>query len=191
MEVINKEPVIYIICGKARSGKDTISQIIRDYYEKNDKKVLNLQYSSYIKEYAKKISDWDGSDETKPRQLLQQLGTEIIRFKIDMLFFVKRICSDIQVYSYFFDCLTISDARTKTEVDVPKENFDNVIAIHVERPNFDNGLSEEQKNHFTEVELDDYNKYDYRIINDGDLDKLKESVEGILIGLENKKGVRK
>ncbi|MDD2377290.1 MAG: hypothetical protein PHD10_01390 [Bacilli bacterium] len=185
MEIVNKEPVIYIICGKARAGKDTISEIIKEYYEKNNKKVLNLQYSSYIKDYAKKISDWDGSEEKKPRALLQQLGTEIIRFKIDMLFFVKRICSDIQVYSYFFDCLTISDARTKEEVDVPKEKFNKVVAIHVDRPNFDNGLTEEQRKHFTEIELDDYDKYDYKIINDGDLEQLKEKVEVILRGIEN------
>ena len=49
-----------------------------------------------------------------------------------------------------------------------------MVAIHIERPNFDNGLTEEQKNHPSEKDLDDYDKYDYRIINDGTLEELKK-----------------
>ena len=185
MKLRQEEAMTFIICGKARHGKDTVAEMIREYYEKNSKKTLNLQYSSYIKEYAKKISNWDGSEETKPRELLQQLGTSVIREKIDSLFFVKRICSDIQVYSYFFDIITISDARAKVEVDIPKEKFKKIIAIHVNRPNFDNGLTEEQKKHFTEVDLDDYDKYDYKVENNGTLEELKDKVYKLLEVIEN------
>ena len=48
-------------------------------------KMISLQYGSYIKEYAKKISNWDGNEETKPRELLQQLGTNIIRKNMCLL----------------------------------------------------------------------------------------------------------
>lgn len=167
---------IYLICGKARNGKDTVANLLEKIYNEKNKKVINLQYSSYIKEYAKKISGWDGSEETKPRTLLQELGTDIIRTKIDSLFFVNRIIGDIKVYSYYFDVITVSDVRAKVEIDVPKENIDNIIAVNVIRPNFDNGLSLEQKQHFTEIDLDDYNKFDYEIINDGTLEQLEEKV---------------
>ncbi|NLL44416.1 MAG: hypothetical protein GX247_01955 [Mollicutes bacterium] len=180
MEIYNHNPIIYIVCGKARHGKDTVAGMIREICEEKGLKTINLQYSSYIKEYAKKISNWDGSEETKPRELLQKLGTEVIRQNIDYLFFVKNICNDIRVYSYFFDIITISDSRFKVEVDIPRENFDRVVAIHIERPNFDNGLTEEQKNHPSEKDLDDYDKYDYRIINDGTLEELKEKVREIV-----------
>lgn len=180
MELKEKQPKIYIICGKARHGKDTIAEMIQDIYKEKQKDILNLQYSSYIKEYAKKISDWDGSEETKPRELLQQLGTQVIREKIDELFFVKRMIGDIQVYSYFFDALTISDARFKVEADMPREKFDDVVIIHVVRPNFDNGLTEEQKKHRTEIDFDDYDKYNYTIINDGTLEELRQKVEEII-----------
>lgn len=180
MKLKEKQPKIYIVCGKARHGKDTIAEMIRNYYLENSYDVLNLQYSSYIKEYAKKISNWDGSEETKPRELLQQLGTNVIRDKIDEAFFVKKIVDDIKVYSFFFDVLTISDARFKLEVDTPRDNFENVVIIRVNRPNFDNGLTEEQKMHRTETDLDDYKKYDYVIENDGSLEDLKEKVNDIL-----------
>ena len=174
----NKLKKIIMLSGKARSGKDTTSLMINDLLVNKGYKVLNLQYSSYIKEYAKKISNWDGSDETKPRELLQQLGTDIIRKQIDELFFVKRIIGDIKVYSYFYDIITISDCRAKVEIDLPREEFKDLLcAVHITRPNFDNGLTEEQKKHFTEVDLDDYDKFDYEIVNDGTLDDLKEKVE--------------
>ena len=168
---------IIMLSGKARSGKDTTSLMLNDILTEKGYKVLNLQYSSYIKEYAKKISDWDGSEETKPRALLQQLGTDVIRKEIDELFFVKRIIGDIKVYSYYYDIITISDCRVKVEIDVPRKEFDNICAVKITRPDFDNGLTEEQKQHFTEIDLDDYDKFDYEIVNDGTLDDLKNKVE--------------
>ena len=42
-----------------------------------------MSYGSYIKEYAKKISDWDGSEDNNTRSRVQELGTEVIRKKID------------------------------------------------------------------------------------------------------------
>ena len=39
MEFIKKNPKIFIISGKARSGKNEIAQIIENYY--NEKKWLN------------------------------------------------------------------------------------------------------------------------------------------------------
>ena len=59
-----KNTKIFIIYGKARHGKDTVAGIIEEYYK--NEKVINLQISSSLKEYAKKISGWDGMDnETK------------------------------------------------------------------------------------------------------------------------------
>lgn len=172
-----KKPKIIIIAGKARAGKDTTAGFLKEIYEKQGKKVLNIQYSSYIKEYAKKISNWDGSEETKPRALLQQLGTDIIRKQIDELFFTKKIIDDLKVYSFFFDVITISDARFKIEIDEPRKVFDNIVALHIVRPNFDNGLTEEQKKHRSEIDLDDYNNFNYEVINDGTLDDLKNKLE--------------
>lgn len=187
MEIRTGKTYTFIICGKARHGKDTIADIIKEYYQEKQMKILNIQYSSYIKDYAKKISNWDGSDETKPRELLQQLGTNIIRHNIDELFFVNRICEDIKVYSFFFDALTISDARFKVEVDIPKTRNENIIAVHVDRPNFDNGLTEEQKLHPTEIDLDDYDKYDYKFINDGTIEELKSKVNEMLEVIESER----
>lgn len=180
MNLKTEQPQIYIISGKARSGKDAVSKVIKTVCEENNLKYINLQYSSYIKEYARRISDWDGSDETKPRTLLQQLGTEVIRQQIDEMFFVKRIISDIKVYSNFFDVITISDARYKEEIELPKEEFESVISISVIRPSGESSLTNEQQQHLSEKALDGYDKHDYVISNDKELSDLENKTREIL-----------
>lgn len=176
MEFINKNPKIYIFAGKARSGKDTSADYIKQYYENNGKSVVTLQYSTYLKEYAKKITNWSGSDQDKPRQLLIELGTDLIRGKIDKYLFVNRMIEDIIVMSYFFDVIIISDARLIEELEIPREKLENVKIINIKRPNFDNGLTKEQKNSLTESALDNYTNYDYSIVNDGTLENLNEKI---------------
>ena len=176
---------IYVISGKARHGKDTVAMDVKEIYEGKGLKVINLSYGSYIKEYAKKISNWDGTEETKPRELLQELGTDVIRKKIDNDFFVRRICEDIKVYSYYFDIITISDARFPNELEWPKKNFDNVINIRVIRDGYDSVLSEKEQKHLTEVALDEYNNYDYVIHNDGTLEDLRIKVSDVVRKVEH------
>lgn len=179
MKLKKEKPIIYIIGGKAKNGKDTVASLIKDNYEKKGLKVINLQYSFYIKEYAKNISDWDGSEATKPRELLQVLGTDVIRKNIDQNFFIKKIIDDILVYSFFFDVITISDARYKIEFDMIKDKFD-IIALNVIRDNFDNKLTYLEKHHLSEIDLDDYKGFDYIIKNDGSMDILKDKVDKII-----------
>lgn len=171
---------IFIISGKARHGKDTTAELIDKYFENKGQKVINLQYSSYLKDYAKKITGWDGSEESKPRELLQYLGTEFIRKEIDKFFFVKRMIEDLKVYSKYFDVATISDARMVEEIDEIKKEFNDVCAIKVIRPNFDNGLSTEQQKHATEIALDNYDKIDQVLLNDGTIEDLKKKIEDLM-----------
>lgn len=171
-----KNVKIYMFCGKARSGKDTSASFIKKHLEDEDLKVINLSFSYYIKDYAKRITSWDGSDETKPRELLQQLGTELIRNKIDNYFFINRMIEDIKVFSYFYDVVTISDCRLKIEIESIRDKFNNVCVINLKRPNYKNELTVKQSNHITEVDLDDYNDYDHEILNDKTLEDLEYKI---------------
>lgn len=175
MEFVKRNPKIFIISGKARSGKNEISKIIEKYY--SNKKTITISFGHYIKDYAKRVSDWDGSEETKPRELLQQLGIELIKNKIDNRLFINRILEDIEIFSYFYDIIVASDARLVDEIETLKENYPNSISIRVIRNNYDNKLTDKQKNHLTEVDLDEYNNFDYIINND---ETLEEKVIKIL-----------
>ncbi len=170
---------IFMFCGKARSGKDTSALILKKILEEKNKKVLILQYSYYIKEFAKKISDWDGSEETKPRSLLQELGTDIIRKKIDEQFFVKKLIEDLRVYEYYFDYIIISDVRFDIEIDEPRKKY-NVKAIKITRENKNEILTEKQQSHSTETGLDNYTNFDYEIKNDYDLEYLEQEIRKLV-----------
>jgi len=169
MEFIKKNPKIFIISGKARSGKNEISKIIEKYYSNN--KTITISFGHYIKDYAKRVSNWDGNEETKPRELLQQLGIELIKNKINNKLFINRILEDIEIFSYFYDIIIISDVRLVDEIETLKENYPNSLSIRVIRNNYDNKLTEEQKNHLTEVNLDNYNNFDYILNNNGSLEE--------------------
>ena len=55
-----------------------------------------------------------------------------------------------------------------------RDNFSRVTSINILRPDYESGLSSEQKNHITETELDEYNDFDYVLYNDKGLDELKD-----------------
>lgn len=179
MNLREEESKIIILSGKARSGKDTSLEILKKKYEQIGLKVISLFYASYIKEYAKKISKWDGSDETKPRTLLQVLGTDIIRNTIDDKFFINRIIEDIKVYSKFFDVIIVGDARFIEEIEDIKNNFSNVVSINIRRENKDL-LTKKEQLHITETALDNYENYDYIIENNGTIEELERKLEEMI-----------
>ncbi len=170
---------LYLISGKARHGKDTFSSYLKGVYEEHGKKVIITQLAKYIKYYAREMTGWNLTEEDKPRSLLQELGTSVIREKLgkDDLF-IKRMIDDVEVFSCFYDTVIISDVRLKKEIDDLRSAFPDLIAINIFRPDFDNGLTEEQNQHKTEIDLDDYDKFDIRVVNTT-LDKLKEDAEKI------------
>lgn len=174
MQYINKNPKIFILSGKAKSGKNYVADIISDYYKNS----IQISYAYYLKQYVKKISNWDGLEETKPRTLLQSLGIDLIK-KIDKELLIRRVMEDIKVYSYFFDVIIVTDARLKEEIIIPKNLF-NCITIRINGK--DNDLTLEQKNHITETDLDNY-KFDY-VINNVDINKTKEEVLKLLGGID-------
>ena len=65
MEIQKRNPKIYIMCGKAKHGKDTFSAYLRDVYKKNGKEIIVTQLSKYIKYYAREMTGWDLSEESK------------------------------------------------------------------------------------------------------------------------------
>lgn len=169
-----KEPLIFVLSGKAKSGKNLIADKIENYYK--NKRCIQISYAFYLKNYVKNIYDWNGSEEEKPRELLQKIGIDLIKNKIDSNLLIRRVCEDIKVYSYFYDIIIITDARLKDEIEIPKRLFNNVVTIRIDSIYYDKKMTIEQMNHITETNLDNYNKFDY-VIND--FDKLEEILSKI------------
>lgn len=173
MEYINRKPIIFVLSGKARSGKDTTAKIIIEHYK--NKKCNQISFAYYLKEYVKNITGWDGNEDSKPRELLQSIGIDLIKNKINPNLLIDRVCDDIKFYSYFFDCLIITDARLIEEIETLKNNFE-CMTIKIINSK-ENNLTKTQRNHITETDLDDYDKFDYVVENN---ETLKENIEKIL-----------
>ena len=169
-----KEPLIFVLSGKAKSGKNLLADKIENYYK--NKRCIQISYAFYLKNYVKNIYGWSGSEEDKPRELLQKIGIDLIKNKIDSNLLIRRVCEDIKVYSYFYDIIIITDARLKDEIEIPKRLFNNVVTIRIDSIYYDKKMTIEQMNHITETNLDNYNKFDY-VIND--FDKLEEILSKI------------
>lgn len=172
MSLENRDSLVICICGKARSGKSLVGKYIYDYYVDNGYDVVFSPYTKYLKMYISEITGWDMTDKDKPRDLLQQLSSELIKKKLNRNdFFINRQLEDIDIYSYFFDIIIIPDVRFPREIDVLKKKYNRVVSIGVIRNNYDSELTDSQKNDVTETALDNYSEYDYCIYND-DTDKL-------------------
>lgn len=171
-----KDKVIYLIGGKARTGKGTVSKIIKEEYEKKGYKVCEIQIMRTLKNYLKDYFDWDGLEDTKPRKLLQEMGYDLIRDKMNMPYFhIDHLTDDIKVLSNFFDIFIVSDIRLPIEIDTIKERFNNVISINIIKDNYISPLKVDEVNHITETALDNYKNFDYKLVN-SNLDELKNDI---------------
>ena len=175
---------IFLISGKARHGKTTSANMIKDYFKLHDEDSVVTSYGKYIKMFAKELTDWDGFSEPKPIELLQNLRTGIIREKLGKNeFFVKRIDEDLDVYNEFVKAVMLDDVRLPIEMDYFKEKYDNIITMHINRPNFEDDLSVKARQHRTETALDNYKGFDYMIENDGTLDDLRAKLYDLMDNL--------
>lgn len=176
---------IYLISGRACNGKDTMSKIIKNEYDLLDKKVCFIQLMRPLKWLLKDYFDWDGSEETKPREQLQKMGTELIREKLNMpTYFIDRLIENILILRDYYDVFLVTDVRLPIEIELIKKCFCNTVSINIIRDNFESDLTTKQKVHYTETALDDYSEFDYVIIN-RTLEELKASVKKIVSEVEN------
>ena len=171
---------VIVIGGKAKSGKSTLAELLKEELKNKGYNpcIMHITESLYL--YAKKYCNWDGSEETKPREFLQKTGIEIIKEKLGKKdFLINRCFEDIEILSNFFDTFIISDARLIEEFKAFKNKYEDVTLIKVENENLNNNLTEEEKHHLTETNLDNYNDFDY-IIKNNSLDDLKKEVKYII-----------
>ena len=164
---------VICISAKAQHGKDTSALILKGKYEAEGKRVLITHYADLLKYICKTFFNWNGEKDDYGRTLLQQVGTNIVGAK-EPDFWVNFIISILKFFDNTWDIVIIPDCRYVNEIEGMKKHFDTVV-LRIVRPNFDNGLSEAQKQHPSEVSLDDF-IFDAVIQNTGSLDDLKNKL---------------
>lgn len=168
---------VVLISGKARHGKDTVAGMLRKELEQAHKRVLITHYADLLKFICKNYFGWNGEKDDAGRKLLQYVGTDVIRAKDPDIWvdFVKHV---LEMFHNEWDFVIIPDTRFKNEVEKIESDFD-TVHIRVVRDGFDNGLTENQRNHPSETALDDV-RPDYTVFNNGTLSELSSQVKKLL-----------
>ena len=147
---------VITISGKAEAGKDFTASIMKEILEEVDnKRVLIVHYADYLKFIAKQYYGWDGTKSKQGRELLQRLGTDVIR-KRQPDFWVNVVCRLLSALEPDYDVAIIPDCRFPNEIDKMRICFTNTISVQVVRLNYENALTPEQRLHPSETALDDY-----------------------------------
>jgi len=177
--------------GVASSGKDTSADIFLSLID-GSKTFVRLSFAKPLKDAAKIL--WDLTDEqlytskkndliendpwefnghkTSPRELLQWLGTDVLRKHMNEDFFAIHMEKQISPYLGKVDYILITDVRFDSEAKFIKK-YDKSQIIHIFRPSLHKiSLS----NHSSENGIS--NQFiDNVIVNNGTLEDLSNKIE--------------
>jgi len=184
---------VVLVSGKLQSGKNTFTDFLMeeigkkytidfDYFAKplKDeckevfKNLINYLNTFNIPELTTHDETWYEKKNEITRLLLQIYGTEIFRNKVDSDWWAKKLKDKLLQRTE--DVVVITDVRFKSEIkileDAEKDGHFDLVKIRVDRDNFvrdDNPIHL----HESEIDLDDYKFWEYKIQNDTTLDALK------------------
>lgn len=161
---------VLCISGKARHGKDTFAGSLSRILKAAGKSVLVTHYADLVKYICKSFFDWDGVKDEAGRTLLQHVGTEIFR-SMDPNYWVNFICSVLNACPDKWDFVLIPDCRFPNEISCMKNAGFDTVHINVLRPDFENGLTQDQASHSSETALNSIEP-DVTVINDCNLKSL-------------------
>lgn len=169
---------VYVIAGKARSGKSTFGNMLKEKLLEKGYKPCIMQITYPLYHYAEDYFSYNKEKDPKPREFLQEVGVELIKNKLNKKrFLIDRLEEDIEILSNYFDTFIITDARFKTETDDFIKKY-NATVIKIERE-FINDLTDKQKMHTTEISTEEIDNYKY-LFKNVKLDQLDELLENMI-----------
>ena len=162
------------LSGKAQHGKDTSAELILAKITETGKKAVIIHYADLLKHLCTKYFGWNGEKDEAGRTLLQRVGTDVVRKK-EPDYWVNFVLGLVNLFQDEWDYVIIPDCRFPNEILTLKKSGYPTTHVRVIRPNFDNGLTEEQQNHISETALDNF-PADITLINTS-LNGLKRSID--------------
>ena len=147
---------IITISGHAGSGKDTAANQMKPAMESEGKKVLIAHYADLLKYICKMFLGWDGNKDEAGRNMLQRIGTDIIRNKNPNYWvdFVEFVIESLYEYGKW-DYVIIPDARFPNEISRLTEDGFSVTHVRIVRDKDTGILNKAQKNHASETSLNE------------------------------------
>ena len=171
---------IYMLHARAQSGKDTCAAIMKEEYEKRGKRVIIIAFADYVKFVLNKYYGIPHARTKEYRTRIQQFATDQVR-SISPDFWARTVSNLLYCIQNDFDIVVIPDWRFENEFSSMRARFSYsiVVPVLITRPENEktDNMTDAQRNHQSETELDNYKNFDYNIINEfGKLDATKEQL---------------
>jgi hypothetical protein len=163
------------ISGKAEAGKTTVANMLKSRLELKGRRVALVSFADYLKYVAKKYFNWSGAKDQSGRELLQKLGTDMVRSR-QPDFWANTVARFIRVFCNDFDYFISDDTRFIEEINCLKSYYLPSMSIRVKRIDFENTLTPEQRLHPSETSLDNY-QFNYVIESKSGLENLEKKVD--------------
>jgi len=191
---------VYGFSGKMGSGKNYVSEkmFIPKLNSINPKKTLVMAFADHFKidACAKFNIDYNRifvKKDDESRRMLQLAGTEEGRMKFGEDIWIKTLYAWMKVYAdRGIERFIICDVRFPNEVELVKKLNGKVIRINAPKRNIDavtreSGGNQDKfnsiLNHSSEVALDNYDGFDYIILNDYG-DNAEEQIDKIIKNID-------
>lgn len=145
---------VICISGKAGHGKDTAALFLKEQLDLGENCVLIAHYGDLVKYVCKTFFNWDGQKNEAGREMLQTIGTDIIRSE-DPDYWVRFIADMLGFFEQAYDYVLIPDTRFRNEIEYLIESGFDVTHMRIIRDNYVSDMPEEQQNHISETALDD------------------------------------
>jgi hypothetical protein len=161
------------ISAKARHGKDTAAELIKEYLEFLNKKVLIIHFADLLKFICSSFFGWNGKKDEKGRSILQHIGTDVVGTK-QPDYWANWVVNFLKLFEDEWDFVLIPDCRYPIEFNCVADAFETTL-LRVERPQFISDLSVTQKQHISETAMDEY-PFDMIIYNDSGIEEFREKL---------------
>lgn len=171
---------IYMLHARAQSGKDTCAAIMKEEYEKRGKRVIVIAFADYVRWCLDKYYGVTDYKTPEGRTIIQHFATDFVR-KNDPTFWGRTVADLLRAIEDDFDYAIIPDWRFENEFSSMRARFSYsiVVPVLITRPENEktDNMTDAQRNHQSETELDNWKFFDYNIINEfGKLDATKEQL---------------
>lgn len=163
---------IFLLHAAARSGKNTCADAMKDYYVNSyHKRVLIIAFADYVKFVLDKYYDTPAERTEEYRTRIQQFATEQVRAS-DVNYWANVVSDLLVAIQEDWDIVIIPDWRFGNERVALVSRFHEygipVKTMLIDRPNIEevDEMTEEQRAHISERNLDNYQNFDYTVINE-------------------------
>lgn len=171
---------IYLLHAHAQSGKDTCAAMMKEEYEKRGKRVIIIAFADYVRMCLDKYYGVKDYKTPEGRTIIQHFATDLVR-KNDPTFWGRTVGDLLRAIEDDFDYAIIPDWRFENEYTSLASRFDwHIIPrVLITRPNNEatDNMTDAQRKHQSETEMNDYKNFDYNIINEhGKLEETKKQI---------------